>query len=70
MCDHPGKMGVGIDEATAILVQGSKARVVGESQVIVVNPMDSCNVHFRHYGMRNIQMNIYTSGEEFTLSNK
>lgn len=36
--EHPGLIGVGIDERTAILVHGPAFEVLGESQVIVVDP--------------------------------
>ncbi|MFN0032787.1 MAG: cyanophycinase, partial [Flavobacteriales bacterium] len=61
ICDHPGQAGIGIDEGTALLVEGRRCSVVGESQVIVFEPVDSCNVYFNHIGMRDVRMNIYTS---------
>jgi cyanophycinase len=35
--DHPQLVGVGIDEATAVVVQGSAFEVVGKSSVVVVD---------------------------------
>ena len=36
--DHPTLVGVGIDEQTAVIVQGSTFEVVGASAVVVVDP--------------------------------
>ena len=65
---RPGYMGIGIDEGTAIIVSGNKARVVGDSQVL----------RFRHKGKRattpgnllklkRIRLDIYVEGEVFKL---
>jgi cyanophycinase len=35
---HPGNIGIGIDEATAIVVRGDKLEVVGESYVVLIVP--------------------------------
>jgi cyanophycinase len=67
MCDYPGNMGIGIDEETAILVENRNATVVGDSQVIVVQPQDSCEVYFHHLGLRNVKMDIFVPGEKFSL---
>ena len=36
--DHPGHLGVGIGEATAIIVRGKRFTVMGENSVIVIDP--------------------------------
>ena len=36
--EHPGLLGIGVDERTAAIVQGNNLRVVGESQVAVCVP--------------------------------
>jgi cyanophycinase len=36
--DHPTLVGVGIDEGTAVIVQGTQIEVVGKSAVIVIDP--------------------------------
>jgi cyanophycinase len=36
--DHPTLVGVGIDEGTAVVVQGMQIEVVGKSAVIVIDP--------------------------------
>ncbi len=37
---HPDRMGIGIDESTAIIVQGDRAKVVGDSYVTVITKPD------------------------------
>ena len=36
LADHPDKIVIGIDESTALVVKGKNAKVVGESQVVVM----------------------------------
>ena len=36
--DHPGHLGVGIGEATAIIIRGKHFTVMGENSVIVIDP--------------------------------
>lgn len=67
MCDHIGMSGIGVDEATAILVEGKKVTVVGESQVVVFDAMDTCGVYFNHLNMRGVRMDVLTSGNVFEL---
>ena len=38
---HPELLGIGLDEGTAIIVQGNRAEVVGESQVLVYDASDA-----------------------------
>jgi cyanophycinase len=67
LCDYNGSTGIGIDEETAILVSGRTARVIGNSQVVVFDALDSCGVYFKHDKIRNLNMNMYTTGDEFQL---
>ena len=68
LSSRPGFMGIGIDEGTAIIVSGNKARVAGDSQVL----------RFKHSGragrsagelvnLKNIRLDIYVEGEVFKL---
>ena len=67
--EHPEMLGIGIDEATAILVSGNTAEIIGDSQVIVIrNPKSSKNVHEDKLGAHDLQLNIYLPGEHFTLN--
>jgi cyanophycinase len=35
--DHPALVGVGIDEATAVIVRGASFEVVGQNSVVVID---------------------------------
>ncbi|MEX2530423.1 MAG: cyanophycinase [Gemmatimonadota bacterium] len=37
---HPELLGIGIDEGTALVIQGNQAEVVGSSQVLIYDPAD------------------------------
>lgn len=66
--EHPEMIGIGIDEATAILVGGTMAEVVGDSQVIVLrNGSASKNNYGNKLGAKNIQLDLYLPGEKFSL---
>ena len=66
--ENPGFTGIGIDESTAILVEKNMARVIGESQVIVVRNSNE-EVH-RENGLlkaENLELSIYTESDSFFL---
>lgn len=55
---HSNQIGIGIDEATAVIIQGNRAQVVGESYVtIVTQPED-----------RPLAMQTLRDGDEFELT--
>ena len=66
--ENPNELAIGIDESTAILVEGSKATVYGISQVLVLNATKS-KISLREdlLGATNIRMDIYLPGESFSL---
>lgn len=70
LCDFPGHMGIGIDESTAIIVSGDSATVVGDSQVLVFSPQDTCDYHFKHYAPKDVRMSILVNGEKFALKTR
>lgn len=70
LADHPGKMGIGIEESTAILVRGDQATVVGENQVVVFSPPDSVKYQFVKVGLENVRLDIYLPGETFEINEK
>lgn len=70
LCDFPGHMGIGIDESTAIVVSGDSAMVVGDSQVLLYSPQDTCDYHFKHYAPKNVRLSILISGEKFALKTR
>jgi len=65
----PEITGIGIDESTAILINGNTAEIIGDSQVIVLrNSNTSKKVHEDKLGAQGIQLDIYLPGEKFTLN--
>ena len=67
--EHPEVTGIGIDEATALLVTGDTAEVIGDSQVIVFrNPNRFKNVHNEKLGAHGLQLDIYLPGEKLTIN--
>jgi cyanophycinase len=68
LSQYPEKSCIGIDEATAILIIGNEAEVVGESQVIVVrSPEQVKSVNGKIVSFKNANLSIYTNGEKFKL---
>jgi cyanophycinase len=65
--ENPGYMCVGIDEPTAILVEGDKATVYGDTQVIVVQHPSAVKVENGLLGARKIQIDVYLPGENFRI---
>jgi cyanophycinase len=63
-------MCVGIDESTAILVDGNKATVYGSNQVVVLRNMSAeKKVHNGLLGASNLRLDIYLPGETFIIKN-
>ena len=66
--EHPSMLCVGIDESTAILVDGNKARVYGLSQVVVLkNPSGDTKAKDGLLTVRNMKLDLYLPGEEFSI---
>jgi cyanophycinase len=66
--EFPSLTGIGIDEATAILVDGDTIEVVGESQVIVLeNPKKSKRVQNGKLGARDLKLTILLPGDVYRL---
>jgi len=59
---------IGIDESTAILVDGKDVEVLGDSQVLVYrNAAKSKTVKNQKLGTRNLSVDVYLPGEKFTI---
>jgi cyanophycinase len=68
LAQFPGLACIGVDEATAIIVQGNKVRVSGSSQVIVIRkPVDLKITPGGLIKMKDAEFSVYTDGDEFTL---
>jgi cyanophycinase len=66
--EHPEELLIGIDESTAIIVEGTMARVTGESQVVVLkNTLKSKKEQDGLLGAIGLELSIYLPGESFSL---
>ena len=65
---YPNLLGIGIDEATAILVEGNTATVCGESQVVVMRDIRGLNTTDpKRVYWDSLQVSLYISGQSFSL---
>ena len=65
---YPSLACIGIDEETAIIVQGNKVKVTGSSQVIVMkNPTALKITANKLVKFSDIHFSIYTDGDEFLI---
>ncbi len=58
---------IGIDEATAIIVDGKKITVTGEGQVVVISDPQKLSEKKGLIKMNGLRFSIYTEGDSFTL---
>jgi cyanophycinase len=66
--ENPGYSCIGIDESTAIVVEGDSARVSGLSQVVVVrNPNQEIKTFKGLLGAEGMQLDIFMPGDRFSL---
>jgi cyanophycinase len=66
--ENPGNVCIGIDESTAIVVEGDSARVTGDSQVVVLkSTQEEYSVKEGLLGAENIKLNVYLPGDVFQL---
>lgn len=72
--EHPDLLGIGIDESTAILVNPDDTfEVLGESQIIIYNPLNADNIHVKADGklsVNNLRMDILVNGQKFDMNKK
>lgn len=68
---HPLLTCIGIDEETAIIVQGNKVRVSGGSQVVVMKaPKQLRTTASKLIRFKDISFSIYADGDEFFIDNR
>lgn len=68
LAEYPDYKCIGIDESTAIICQGNKARVVGESQVAVIsNPKKLSKPSQELITFEDIHFSLLSAGADFTL---
>lgn len=66
--ENPNYACIGIDESTAIIVSGDSAKVVGESQVVVLKNENKGHFNDKELlGIENINLSVYLPGEKFLL---
>ncbi len=66
--ENPARIGVGIDESTAIHVKNDTATVHGISQVIVLrNPNEDVKVKNGLLGGEGMELSVYLPGERFVV---
>jgi cyanophycinase len=66
--ENPDKLCVGIDESTAIIVDGDYATVTGISQVTVIkNPRGIKIIKDGKLGTEGLQLSVYLPGQKFRL---
>ncbi|MBE0639334.1 MAG: cyanophycinase [Bacteroidales bacterium] len=67
--EHPELKGIGIDEATAILVIGNTAEVVGESQVLIYENSDRVSITDENgkFGAPQLTLRVLLPGDTFRL---
>ncbi len=66
--ENPDQLCVGIDEATAIIVDGDKATVTGNSQVIVIRNREKLKTNQNGLlGIDGLQLSVYLPGQKFSL---
>jgi cyanophycinase len=68
--DHPGLVGVGIDEGTAVIVKDGSLEVIGKSAVVIVDArkatVDKAAPGSPATG-RNLLLTILKSGQTYSL---
>ncbi|WP_291146435.1 cyanophycinase [Flavobacterium sp. UBA7680] len=69
LIEFPNLTGIGIDEATAIIVRNNKVEVAGESEVIVFkNPKGIVKAKKDNLiSIEKLEMSIYTAGQKFNI---
>ncbi len=66
--ENPGHLCIGIDESTAIVVEGDSARVSGISQVVTIkNNAEHFNVKDGLLGADNLSLSVYLPGDIFPI---
>lgn len=68
--DHPDKVGVGIDERTAIILSKNQMRVVGESSVLIVDATQATvgeSKEGQDHSATGVQLHLLASGQVFEL---
>jgi cyanophycinase len=68
--DHPDLVGVGIDEKTAVIVDGGKCEVMGESTVLVLDARAAqkrASKAGETLSASGLQLNVLHQGDKFEI---
>jgi cyanophycinase len=65
--EHPDYLGLGIDEATALIVKEGKAQVMGERSVMVFDP---AGMSVRGETFQNLRIHVLRTGQSINLSTR
>lgn len=66
--ENPSLTGIGIDEATAILVKGDSATVIGDNQVIVLRNTEAQTSMYKDLiGGENLHLSVFLPGSKFLM---
>ena len=71
--DHPGLIGVGIGESTAIIVSGRRFRVMGKNSVVVIDSRGAKSGRTdrgERQSVRGLQLHVFRDGQEFRFPKK
>jgi cyanophycinase len=65
---YPSLPCIGIDEATAIIVEGNRVKVTGKSQVVVLQHPEQVQITSKGLiKLKDLQFSVYTEGDEFMI---
>ena len=67
LATFPNYTCIGIDEATAIIVQGKKITITGESQVVVLSDPKNLLIKKGLIKVNELRFSIYTDGDTFQI---
>ena len=65
--EHPGHLGIGIDESTALVVKDGRATVVGDRAVMVFDPQ---GMTLKGGSFRNLTIHLLRAGEGIDLATR
>jgi cyanophycinase len=66
--EHPDQLCIGIDESTAIVVEGDMARVTGVGQAVVIkNKLPEKTVKNGLLGTKGLELSVYLPGDKFRI---
>lgn len=76
IAQYPHHLGIGIDENTALIVEGTRCRVVGEGSITVLDAGDACEGIGEKFetdenlAICDVRLHLLTSGHGYDLRNR